>query len=707
MSENLNEMFTVSFEDAAVITVPIDDTLSNSGEAADAKAVGDALALKADKSELQAAITVNGQGADAQGAILVDGTDIPMSGTDSTTLKAAIEAVDGKTAEDIPMSTTPGANTIAQEIADSENKTAEDIVMAPGSQITVAGKIGAVENVGEANSEAITALQNQTAEDIPLSAEDTASVAEAIAERVKTVNGNLPDQDGNVDVDHALTADNLTSSASQQTIASFVRRTSGGNASIETGSAWMSQIRGNRTHVGFVPEQLTMTVSPAPREEGETPITATIDRDTFVAYVSVSGTTTLTYTTGWSADPTLYGVTVNGIPVSGDVISIVYVKEDRGTIIQSDPQDFVSTGWNLYNNEVGYAIGLKYADTAQFRIAGNYTAVKFSSTIDGTKTTITPSSGLFTISANGYIWVEGGDDTTTEVFMTWSDWVLPEDAPSEFEAYTEDVIDLSVLMAAHFPYGLLRTGDVRDEIDFNTSIATSKVQRLAYSEENLAAAEASGLTYEYDTNYIYLERATPAEYDLDDYDLDGMYSVNDHGLEFFEGTQIAVYAIQIYGNNLKNKLERDVLTKSGDLVNNLTTNDATKALSAAQGYALNSNISTINGKLNPMVNAKQWADWSDLTLQNCQKWGESKYVKIGTIVYIMLSVKSLTANSNIQICADGTLPAGCRPLTKFDFAGFGGNAYLNMAHITVNSSGGITVYSSDTYAQGCICYPAC
>jgi hypothetical protein len=590
MAPDLNEEVEVLVHDSDVVTVPIDDTLSNSGEAADAKAVGDALALKADKSELSAAITVNGQGADAQGAILVNGTEIPMSGTDSTTLKAAIEAVDGKTAADIKMSSAAGANTIAQEIAASEGKTAEDIPMASGSEITVAQKIGAMENVETANSEAIAALQGRTGADIPLTAEDTTNVTEAIAARVKTVNGQLPDQDGNVDVDHALTADNLTSNSSQQSVSSFVRRTSGGSASIETGNAWMSQIRGNRTHVGYVPESLNMTVNAAPREEGETPITATIDRDTFVAYVSVSGTTTLTYTTSWSADPTLYGVTVDGAPVSGDQIVIVYVKEDRGTIIQSDPQSFISTGWNLYNHEVGYAIGLKYAETAQFRIAGNYTAVKFSSTIDGPKTTITPSSGLFTISANGYIWVEGGDDTTTEVFMTWSDWVLLEDAPSEYEGYTADVIDLSVLMAAHFPYGLLRTGDVRDEIDFNTGIATSKVQRLSYSEENLAAAEASGLEYEYDTNYIYLERATPAEYDLDDYDLDGMYDVNDHGLEIFEGTQIAVYSVIVYGNNLKNKLERDVLTKSADLVDNLTTNDGTKALSAKQGYLLNSKI---------------------------------------------------------------------------------------------------------------------
>jgi len=561
MSENLNEVFTVSFDDASVITVPIDDTLSNSGEAADAKAVGDALALKADKSELSAAITVNGQGADAQGAILVNGTHIPMSGTDSTTLKAKIEAVDGKTGADIPVSGASGAETIAQAISGAGSKTAEDITMNSGSTVTVAEKLGALENVGTANSEAITLLQTKTGANIPVSGDDTTPIADALAQRVKTVNGTLPDGNGNVQVLHALTADNLTSSASQANTGEFVRRTSGGTASIETGDGWLNLLRGNRVHVGYVPESLQMTVSPAPREQGEEPITATIDRDTFVEYVATSGTINLTYTTSWSADPTLYGVTVTGTPVSGDQITIVYTAEDRGTIIQANPQTFVSTGWNLYNHDLTYAIGLKYADTAQFRISGTYTAVKFSSTIDGTKTTITPSDGLFTISANGYIWVEGGNATDTAVFMTWTDWVLAADAPA-YEAYTADEIDLSGLMEDHFPYGLLRVADVRDEIDFNTGVATSKVQRQAYSAENLAAAKASGLAYEYDTDYIYIERATPVEYDMDDYDLDGTYSVDDHGLEYFTGTDIAVYAVMIYGNNLKNKLERNVVTIS-------------------------------------------------------------------------------------------------------------------------------------------------
>lgn len=604
MSENLNEVIEETVDESTVITVPIDATLSNSGEAADAKAVGDALLLKADKSELSAAITVNGQGADAQGVIIVTGADTKMSSTDDTTVKAAIEAVDGKTAADILMSDELGANTIAQEIAGIGDMTAEDIRMAEGSQTTIAEKIGSMENVETQNSDDIIVLKAKTGADLDVSATDKQKISEALAERVKTVNGDGPDASGNVEVKHTLTADNLTSDQSQTVTGEFARRTSGGQAAINTGDAWLSIIRGNRTHVGYIPESLTMTVNTAPREHGETPITATIDRDTFVEAVSGSTTINLTYTTSWSADPATYGVTVTGDPVSGDQITIAYTAEDRGTIIQSDPQMFVSTGWNLYNHEVGYAIGLKYAETAQFRIVGNYTAVKFSSTIDGAKTTITPNNGLFTITANGYIWVEGGDATTTEVFMTWNDWVLLEDAPTVFEAYDEDVIDLSDLMEDHFPYGLMRVGDIRDEIDFNTGIATSRVERLAYSAENLAAAEASGLTYECDTNYIYLERSAAAEYDMDAYELDGMYTADDHGLEYFTNTSIAVYAICTYGNNLKNKLERDVLTISQQSLTSAQQGQARENIGAASQAsvdALNSNITNISTQIQNIV----------------------------------------------------------------------------------------------------------
>ncbi len=126
MSEiNLNEEVVMVVEDASVITTPIDDTLSISGDAADAKAVGEALALKADRSELQNAVTVNGQSADAQGAILIDGDEIPVSGNDDTTMAEKFAEIDAKTGADIPIDAETGATSIADHVGTLEESVTE------------------------------------------------------------------------------------------------------------------------------------------------------------------------------------------------------------------------------------------------------------------------------------------------------------------------------------------------------------------------------------------------------------------------------------------------------------------------------------------------------------------------------------------------------------------------------------------------------
>lgn len=129
--QDLNEQVEEVIDDATVITVPIDDTLSNSGEAADAKAVGDALALKADRTELQTAVTVNGQSADAQGSIIVDAGDIKMGdGIDDPTIKSAVETLQGQDAGDIPMDkTNPTGPSVKQAIQNAQGATAETIPM--------------------------------------------------------------------------------------------------------------------------------------------------------------------------------------------------------------------------------------------------------------------------------------------------------------------------------------------------------------------------------------------------------------------------------------------------------------------------------------------------------------------------------------------------------------------------------------------------
>jgi hypothetical protein len=440
-------------------------------------------------------------------------------------------------------------------------------------------------------------------------------IDDEIAQRGKTFNGTPVDENGDFKVNEIMYARQIVTDDTQQSSGEFLFRTTGGEAGLSDGPAKLVSIFVRAVHTGIVPESLTLTVNAVPREEGEDTITATIDRDTFVAYVSTSGTTTLTYTDAWSANPSLYGVTVEGTPVSGDQIVIVYVKENRGTITVSDPDEFISTGWNLYNHTVGYARVKKYSTQYGFLVGGAYTALQFSETLDGTKTTITPASGYFTIPSDGYVWVTGGNDTTTYILMTWSDW--GEGYEGDWQAYTESVIDLTSIMT-NFPYGLMQVAGYADEIDFGMARAISRIERLAYTAENLAAAEASGRPYDADMNYIYLVRDTEAVYSFSS-SITGDYTASDHGEEIINGGTVPVFVSTLYGQNLVDKLRTDVLTISqqslstaqkAQVLQNIgavsTEEISTKELTAGSLSSIESQLITLVGTLsaNEIVKVK-------------------------------------------------------------------------------------------------------
>ena len=672
-TNDLNEVFTEEMIDADVITVPIDDTLSNSGEAADAAAVGAALALKADASSI-VTISVNGQTPDNQGVILVTANDTKMSSTDATTIKDAIETVDAKTGADIPVNGTSGASSIADAISSIGDKTAENIPMSTEEDAPmISAKIASMDQTAIDLNAAITTVNAKTGANIQVSGTDTTKISDALAACVKTVNGSTPDADGDVAIDAVPFADNLRSSLSQNITGTFNSRTTGANASVEDGDAWLTTLRGNRVHTGYTAESINMTVTPVEREQGEDTITATIDRDTFVAYVSSSGTTTLTYTTSWSASPTLYGITVSGTPKNGDEISVVYVKEVRGTITPADPQTFVATGWNLYNHTNTYARAIKYSDEYGFCIEGTYTAVKFSTTLTGDKTTITPVDGHFNISSSGYIWVEGGNNTDTQVYMTWSDWVDTTDHPA-WAAYSETVISLTSIMDTYFPYGLLRVGDVRDEINLNAGLAISNVERLSYSAENLAEAVASGRVYEYDENYIYLERASAVTNSIT---LDGAYDAFDHGIEYFTGTTTPVYTAVLYGNNLKNKLERDVLTISA------------QSLTSTQKAQVRTNIDAMIATPTEVTAS---SNQSNLTInaQSCYK--------IGKLVVCNIRFTTSSSTSGVKVLMNG-LPKASTSLASGQ--SIGAVSSSSEANFTLgNSSSNGSIFSTGTFGAG-------
>lgn len=371
-----------------------------------------------------------------------------------------------------------------------------------------------------------------------------------------TVNEIEPDPTTrNIQITTVPLADNLTSDKMQINTGTYVIRSSGGEASISNGPAVLSEIRGEMVKTGYVPESIVPAVT-----VGEGRLNVTVDRNTFLEQVAQSGTTTFNYTDSWSPDLATYGVTVEGDPESGDQITVTYTAENRGTITPATPTAFVSTGWNLFNYSTGYARVVKYSDEFGFMVSGTYSTIKFSETLTGEKVTITPVNGFFTLPAGaeaGYVFITGGNTTDTAVWMTWSDWT-EEYNDGTFEAYSQTSIDLTGVMV-NFPYGLMRVGNYYDEINLNTQKAYSRIERMAYNSANLENVINSGVPYDTDESYIYAVREDIVIYEAE---ISGNYTSSDHGEEYFAGTSVPVTASSLYGNDLKSKLVRDVLTIS-------------------------------------------------------------------------------------------------------------------------------------------------
>ena len=404
-----------------------------------------------------------------------------------------------------------------------------------------------------------------------------------------TINGIAPNPSTrDLPLTEVPLAANLSSDIAQVVDGAFMQRMSGGGASIDDGTAFLSFIRGNIAHTGQVAESIEMTVN------GDN-ISATLDRDTFVEYVQSSGTITLSYTSSWSADPALYGITVTGTPENGDSIVIVYVKENRGTITPANPASFNSTGWNLFNRTTGYARCCRYSDTYGYKIGGNYTFVEFSTTINGTKSSLTIEDGYFNVPSDGYVFVTGSDNTTY-IYATYTDWT--EGYPGEFEAYTVSSIDVSEVMAL-FEYGLCAVGNVRDEINLNTKYAIQRIARLAYTSENLLYVEGLNADYIADENYIYYVLTTPTSTQIN---ISGNYTVSDHGVEFIVGGTVAPVTEVLYGENLKDKLRTDVLTISAQELTSAQKQQARENIDAIDSQFVSNKFKVLTGTVTVPAN---------------------------------------------------------------------------------------------------------
>ena len=118
MSENTNPTaeqlvrnVTFSLQRSSVIPMPIDPTLSNEGEAADAKATGDAIAA------IAAVKKVNNQDPDSAGNVEINATQITMSAdAGAQTISEAVQASQAQTGDTIKYET--GGNDTVKDVVD-------------------------------------------------------------------------------------------------------------------------------------------------------------------------------------------------------------------------------------------------------------------------------------------------------------------------------------------------------------------------------------------------------------------------------------------------------------------------------------------------------------------------------------------------------------------------------------------------------------
>ena len=118
--DDLNEDIEIEVEDEDYVPTPVDPTLQNEGEAADAKATGDAIA------EVLNGLTVNGQSPNASKQVTV-------------------------LAQHIKMDSSENAQTVVQAIEDANGRTADEIMYDAANLVSISDKIGEMDDDFEAD----------------------------------------------------------------------------------------------------------------------------------------------------------------------------------------------------------------------------------------------------------------------------------------------------------------------------------------------------------------------------------------------------------------------------------------------------------------------------------------------------------------------------------------------------------------------------
>ena len=179
-------------------------------------------------------------------------------------------------------------------------------------------------------------------------------------------------------------------------------------------------------------------------------------------------------------------------------------------------------------------------------------------------------------------------------------WTGTED--TTYEAYSVSSITIPTKDASNTnlptaSYGMPAVGGTADVLSFDLKTYTQYIGRYAYSAANLATVQAMGVEYDYDSTNIFYVLPTPNTFYLAA-STSGVYECSDYGAEWFEtSTTVPINAEHLYGQNLRDKLRRDVVTISPMTGDNALT-DAQKATFRANiGAASADDVTQLNNDI--------------------------------------------------------------------------------------------------------------
>lgn len=315
---------------------------------------------------------------------------------------------------------------------------------------------------------------------------------------------------------------------------------------------------------------------------------------------SVGDTITVSYTSNnWqlnNSNVTLsnYGISITaGTAAIDDDIQIVFVAEQIGVIVTSNPTGLYSVGMNQFDKDgsqilTGYTINSSgnitassgvyviyfkvlrgevytvYNETANTTVRAGYSATAPTTSSSVTLLNTVSSSEWADYLVNntymkhyqpnddGYLVVATSNIENLCCHLTWEG--VKDDIYESYFDYTLEIPYSDARGNIITTYGLVNldnTTTYYDEIDFDNHKFYKRTTRIEYSAANLATVQALDVPYLYDSNWIYYGIDT-VTYNMDEDS--SSYRMTDYGTEEFLDTALPLTATIFYQDNLKNKI---------------------------------------------------------------------------------------------------------------------------------------------------------